>query len=124
MGPEPSELRCDRYGLHDLQFDLDLHVVSDENAAGFERLIPLESPGSAVDLRRGARAGTSAAPRVLACAFEFTVECDFHGGAADRQVADDAKLVAFLLRGAFDALAAERERRLALDVEEIGRAEM
>src|SRR5260370_39410150 len=48
--------------------DLDLHLLTDEHAAGLQRLVPGENPVVAVDFRRGREADVAVAPGITGCA--------------------------------------------------------
>src|SRR2546423_4353874 len=75
--------------LDGLHVDLDLDLVADQDAAGLQRLIPLQTPLAAVDLGRGVGAGALAAPRIFAAPFVGHVEGDLDLLPADSRVADE-----------------------------------
>src|SRR5690606_24382162 len=110
--------------LHRLHVQLDPDVVTDEDAARLERLVPAQAPVPAVDLGGRGEARALAAPRILAHSLEDRVERDLHGRVADGEVADDAEARALLVKRTLNALAAERDRRVALHIEEVLRTQV
>src|SRR4029079_19114434 len=80
------------------------------------------APLATVDFRRRLRARLGLSPRVLAGPHEDRIERDLERLAADREVADDPEGVPLLLHRPFHPFAAERDLRVALDVERVGRA--
>src|SRR5205085_12423139 len=89
-----------------------LDRVSDEKPARLWRLVPLQPPVAAVDLRGSACAGARAAPRIGAHPLVRAVERHLEGRAADRQVAGDLEAVAFLRVRPLHPLAADGDRRI------------
>src|SRR4051794_190092 len=87
--------------LHGLCFDLDLHAVRDQNAAGLERLVPAQPPLTPIDLRPGGESGALFTPRILADSFEGGVEGDRHALPSDLELASNLEAVVLLLVGAF-----------------------
>src|SRR5689334_5961060 len=107
--------------LNQLHLDRHLDIVAEEPAAGLECLVPGEAELLPVDLPLRLEAHPLTAPRILAAALELGVERDFLRLIADREIADQLELA---IDVALDALARERHRRKALDVEEVWRAEV
>ena len=79
--------------LDDLDVDRDLHLGADRDAAGFERLVPVQAVVVPIDRPGETEAGALVPPRILAAPFEMRLELDLVRGAADRQVADDLKFL-------------------------------
>ena len=110
------------YGLGDgLDVDLDVDVLADEDAAGLERLVPLQPEVPAIDPRLRREGHALVAPGVLAAAELFDVELHGLGHPVDRQVAGHGVL---LLAGLLDLRALVRQLRVLLGVEEVGRLEV
>ena len=88
-------------GFDELDFEGDLHVFADEDAAGFESGVPAQAEVLAIDFGGGGKADAGVAPRVLAGrAGAFDGECDGFGDAVKGQVAGDRVLAfAFLSIG-------------------------
>src|SRR4029077_11766551 len=107
--------------LHRLDFGLNLDAISDEHAAGLERLIPRQTEVLAIDRRRRRERGADVAPRVLRLAVLFDAKHHLARDAPDCQIADDIDLVA---RSWLDARADETQFGILRGVEEIRRLEM
>src|SRR5690606_10387732 len=104
---------------------LDLYLVGDEHATGFECLVPFQSPLAAVQLALVSEAGTGLPPWIRAAPLVLAVERNLHRGVCDLKIADQLELVAFLLRRvALDALAAEGDLGVRFRIEEIRAAQM
>src|SRR6187399_196413 len=114
--PESGALLFDE--LH-LEGDGDL--VTDDDAAGLERGVPLHAEVRAADLRAGGRADAELAPRVLALGRDVRdLERDLARDAVNREPTLELEI--------FTALAGARRneahRRVVLDIEEVGAPEV
>src|SRR5581483_4676619 len=104
-----------------LDVDLEVDFVADQEAARLERGVPVQAELLAVDLAADLEARHLLAPRVLAAPEQGRVEHDGARHAADRQVAVDPGRVG---AGRLDPCAGEGDRRILLDVEEVGRSQV
>src|SRR5690348_6724479 len=116
LSSRPCTLRSEK-----LELEADLHLVADQQAAGFERLIPGQTEIAAADLRRRAESEALAAPRIRDPALLDDVERHLTRHAVDRQVAGELELAAAAIE---HARPLERDARILLRVEEVGRAEV
>src|SRR3954451_9166817 len=110
-----------RLGLDQREVEEDLDLLADEHAAGLEGLVPVEAEVRALDLADDLETDAGVAPRILVNALRDALEDDLARGAANRQVTGDA---VGLLVELLDAGGPERQLRVVLDVEEVGRAKM
>src|SRR5439155_9565002 len=107
-----------RDGLH---VELDAHFLSDEHAAGLERKVPGEAPVLAVDFGGRAERDPLIAHRRGAGALELDLERDRTGDLAHGEVAGQRPGAG---RTFLDTGGPERDVRVAVDVEEVGTAEV
>src|SRR5690348_8038494 len=73
----------------DLHVDRDLDLGADRDAAGFERLVPVQAEVVAVERTAEVKPRALVPPRILAAPLEVRVQLDLARRAADREVADD-----------------------------------
>ena len=97
------------------------HLVGDDHAAGLECLLPAETELATANRPAHLDADTAASLRIGGDAMHRRLEPDWTRLAMHRQVASDpvVALVDVLDRGRLEA-----DRRVVLDVEEVGRAKM
>ena len=114
------ELRSRRY---DLRINREPHLVANDDAPGFEQLVPAQTKILAIELSGCAEPGTIVPIWILGDALERHVERDFLRDAVQREIADQAVLVR-VARRALDASASEGHRWILVDFEEVGRFQM
>src|SRR6266571_5251388 len=95
-------------GRHGLDVDIQLHLVPDDEPAGFQRLVPRQVEVLAVHLRFGGKPDAPVAPWVLDLTGETGVERDLLGKPVNRQIADDLEVRRVRT---FDSRALKRNRR-------------
>src|SRR4029453_6757053 len=105
---------------HGLEVELDPDALADQEAAGLQRLVPGDVEVLTVDVARGHEPGAQVAPRVDGHALELDVEGGGPCAVADRQVAHDLEAVPDRPH----RRAAVRHEGEALDVQEVGRAQV
>jgi hypothetical protein len=99
---------------------MDLDIVSDDQSAVIERLVPNHAEVLAVQCSVGGESGSGIAPGILRDAIKRTDERDFFGHAAQGEVADHfIGLSLFLI-----VLHLVGDRRELFDIQEVGIAEM
>src|SRR3954465_2979621 len=97
----------------------DLDFVSNKDAPRFERGVIFETPLSPVDLARRREPRSLLPPGILADALEHGFQRDRDSLSHNREIADQVEPIACLGMRASNAGAAERNRRLLLDVEKV-----
>src|SRR5439155_16888168 len=99
-------------GLDHFDFERELDLFADEEAAGLERDVPGQAPVLAVDARLRAETRVHAARRILRLTRIHNVQRDRPRHVPDRQV---ARHLVVVVRRALDAGAIERDGRELLD---------
>src|SRR5215216_2946561 len=112
---------CSSVLLDGLDLELEADLLAHQDTAALERGVPGEAEVLAVDLGAGREAGPAAAPRVGRPTVVLDVESDRPGDAVDGQVAGEREVTG---RAPLDPVAPELDLRVALDVEEVGRAQV
>src|SRR5438309_2004483 len=109
-------------GLLD-RFDLELEarLLAHQDAAGLDGHVPGEPEVLAIDLGAGREAGPPVAHRIGCPAVVLDLEADSARDAVDRQITVYEEVSG---RFPFDPRALERDLRIALDVEEVGRTQV
>src|SRR5439155_25468636 len=79
-------------GRHRLDVDIQLHLVPNDETAGFHRLVPGQVEVLAVHLRLGRETDAPVTPGILDLTGETRVERDFLRTPMNRQVADDLEM--------------------------------
>src|SRR6185437_15086875 len=105
---------------HALDLEGDRDLLADDDAAAGHRAVVADAEVVPVDLAAGREARPGPAEGVRAEAVHLELERDRLGGAADGEIAVEQEVVTV---GA-DAGGAERHRRVRLDVEEVGAADV
>lgn len=82
-----------------LNFAQQAHFIADQNAAGFQRCVPVEFPVFAVDFAGESKPGFGIAPGVLADAAEFSFQRDGMRDAFDGQIAAELVVGRIIRRG-------------------------
>src|SRR5256885_189841 len=108
-------------GRDGLDGQLDAGGLADEEAAGLESHVPGEPEVLAVDLGRGAEADALVAHGGDAATVEVDLEGDGLGGAVHGQIADNLPGV---VPQRLHARRREADRRVPLDIEEVGAREV
>ncbi len=72
-------------GRHRLDVDFQLHLVTDDEPAGFQGLVPRQVEVFAIDLRLGVKTDAAVSPGILDLTGKTRVERDFLGEAVNRQ---------------------------------------
>jgi methylmalonyl-CoA mutase N-terminal domain/subunit len=103
--------------LHRLDLERQLHLVADQQSAGLESLVPLQTEVAAVDAGARDEAGSLAAPGILAAALVGALEGHGPRDPVHRQVPGDPVPVSAKV---IDPGAAEGRGRKLLHVEEVG----
>ena len=99
---------------------MNLDLVSDDESAGIEGLVPHHPEILAVQFAVGSESGSRISPRVLRDAVQCAGEGHFFGHAVEREIADDFVGLSFFL-GGFHCVG---DRRKPFDVQEVGIAQM
>lgn len=64
--------------FHQVNFNINLHIVSYQDTDGFQRLVPgSQAPVLTADLARGAKASAGCTPRALGLAAIFHIQRDW-----------------------------------------------
>src|SRR6266508_2829156 len=107
--------------LDSLDLELEAGLLADQDASTLERSVPGQAEFLTVELGLGREAGALVPERTLRPAVVLDLQRHRPGNAMDGEVARDEKVVR---RAPLDPRAAERDLRVALDVEEVGRAQV
>src|SRR5438034_4105857 len=120
-GPRPARAVC-LLGLVEDTFDLegDRDLLADGDAATGDRAVVADAEVVPVDLAAGREARPGPAEGVRAEAVHLELQRDGPGGAADGELAVEEEVVAVRA----DAGGPERQRRVRLDLEEVGAADV
>src|SRR5262249_15427864 len=97
------------------------HLVADEDPAGLERLIPVQTEVLAIDGRAPGQARALPAPGIPGAAAVLDLEHDRAGDAMGGQLTLHLEA---LLAQRLDLRALERDVRILFDVQEVGRLEV
>ena len=119
-GLPPSRVPTSLAALDQLDVDLDLDVLADHQATGFEQPIVGQAELGAVDGQSTAHAETCVAPGILDGAGDVDRHANRLGGPLDGQVTDSHQLIAIPL----DRGTAEADLGVVLDIEEVRAAEI
>src|SRR5215212_6370107 len=106
--------------LRELQLGDDRDLVGEGRLAAGQRVVPVDAELRAVDLGLELQAEARAAERIVERIGHDAEDLDGLGVALDRDLTVDLQLVAVAL----DRLRGERQLRVALGVEEVGRLEV
>src|SRR6266511_2311190 len=107
--------------LDSLDLEFEAGLLADQDASTLERGVPGQAEVLTVELGVGREAGALVTERALRPAVVLDLERHRPGDAVDGEVARDEEV---LRRAPLDPRAAECELRVALDVEEVGRAQV
>src|SRR5579875_3961205 len=107
--------------LDRLDFERNLDSVTDQDSAGLQGDVPVESEVLAVDLGRGGGTDDVLAVRRDAETVQFHIEDDRFGHPMQGKVAVDVILI---IPAGLDRSGMEGDRRILFDVQEIGGTEV